>query len=219
MPNNENFYYARLRVPLLNWLPVTAWLISPLALVGLLLGLRRLWQAWTLYALVVLSLAPLIIFYVIGRFRVVLLAAAIPFAALTLVEAARAVRERRFAPLAGIAAALLIAGLWTDRPLPGGRPLIRTDDWLAPYLIRYQPRAQAAAERGDWQAAARECVTYFSEAPDRTAVVASGDRDLPPRLAEVHMQCAAMWQRAGNEALAREQAGEAKALLDGGIIH
>jgi hypothetical protein len=97
--------------------------------------------------------------------------------------------------------------------------LIRTDDWLAPFFARYQPRAQAAVERGDWQTAARECVTFFSEAPSRTDIAASRDRDLPPRLAQVHMQCAAMWQRAGNEALAREQAGEAKALLDGGIIH
>ncbi len=38
MPNNENFYYTRVRAPILAWLPVTFWLLAPAALVGLVLS-------------------------------------------------------------------------------------------------------------------------------------------------------------------------------------
>ena len=219
LPNNDNFYYAQQRVPLLNWLPMTAFVISPLALAGLILGVRRLRQVWMLYLLVALALAPLMIFYVLGRFRVVLLAAAIPFAALTIVEAARAARDRHFTRLAGIVVPSLLIGLWTGSPLPAGRPAIRTDDWLTPYLVRYQPRAQAAAERGDWQSAARACEEYFTEAPGRENAQAAADPQLPPRLADIHMKCATMWQHAGEEDRARGQAAAAEALLRDGLGH
>lgn len=218
LPNNENFYFAREKLPILAWLPVTAWVISPLALVGLVLGARRFRETWLLYLLVALALAPLIMFYVIGRFRILLLAAALPFAALTLVELVRAVQARRWARVTAVLASALVVGAWTGRPLPAGRPLIRTDDWLVPYVVRYQPEMQAAGERGDWAAAARACEAYFLDAPGGTALLTSGDPDLPPLMADIHMRCAAMWQRAGDAGRAAAQTDAANALRSGGII-
>ena len=81
IPNNDDFYYMRAQVPVLRWLPVTFWLIAPLALAGLALAATRIRAAWTLYLIVASVVAPLVIFYVLGRFRTALVAAALPFAA------------------------------------------------------------------------------------------------------------------------------------------
>src|SRR5205085_1560826 len=62
MPNNDNFYYTRLRAPVLAWLPVTFWLCSPLALVGLALAASYASRIWPLYTLVLSSLVPLLVF-------------------------------------------------------------------------------------------------------------------------------------------------------------
>jgi 4-amino-4-deoxy-L-arabinose transferase-like glycosyltransferase len=212
LPNNEDFYYARERLPVLRWLPVTAWLISPLALVGLVLGVPNVRRAWLLYALVVVALAPLVLFYVLGRFRVLLLAAAMPFAAVALVELWRAVTSRRWARGAVVAAAVGLIALWTGAPLAAGRPLVRADDWLVPYVVRYQPAMRAAGERGNWATAGRACEAYFTEAPDRATILASGDPDLPALMSDVHRRCAAMWQRAGDPARAAAENAAADAL-------
>jgi 4-amino-4-deoxy-L-arabinose transferase-like glycosyltransferase len=215
LPNNEDFYYARARVPLLRWLPVTAWVISPLALVGVCLGVRHARKLWILYALVLVALAPLVLFYVLGRFRVLLLAAALPFAAMALVELVRAAANRQWGRSGLIAAATIVLGLWTAAPLAAGRPLVRTDDWLVPYVVRYQPAMRAAGERGDWATAGRACQAYFTEAPDPAAILASGDPDLPALMSDVHRRCAAMWERAGERVRAAAENAAADALARG----
>jgi hypothetical protein len=89
IPNNENRYYVERQVPVLRWLPVTCWTVSPLALVGLGLALPRFRRAWPLLLLVVCSAASVVLFVVLARQRVPLIAAAIPCAALTIVETMR----------------------------------------------------------------------------------------------------------------------------------
>ena len=95
VPNNENFYYLRMEAPVLAWMPVTFWLLAPLSLVGLVIGVRRADQAWPLYLVIGVALASMVVFYVLGRFRAGLMAAAIPFAALALSELALSVRHGR----------------------------------------------------------------------------------------------------------------------------
>lgn len=198
LPNNDNFYFRRGRIPILRWLPVTAWFISPLALVGLVIGVRRLKDAWPLYLLLLLSLLPLLGFYVIGRFRVVLLAASIPFAALTVVAMIDALRRSHVRQLAAVTAGVLIVGVWTSRPLDPGMHLLRTDDWILPYTVRYQPRMREAGERGNFQTAASACDASFNEAPTNAEILASGDPDLPLLLADIRRRCEALWQLGGN---------------------
>ncbi|MEZ5319936.1 MAG: glycosyltransferase family 39 protein [Vicinamibacterales bacterium] len=94
IPNNENFYLARRHAAVLGWLPVTGALLIPAGLVGLAFAWRDRRRAWPLYALVACAAAPLLIFYVLGRFRLPLLAALIPFAAVALVRIARGLGGR-----------------------------------------------------------------------------------------------------------------------------
>jgi hypothetical protein len=70
------------QAPVLDWLPVTFWICAPLAGVGLALAIARRDRPWTLLALVASSAGTLVAFYVLGRFRVALAAAAMPFAGL-----------------------------------------------------------------------------------------------------------------------------------------
>jgi hypothetical protein len=81
IPNNANFYYMRTQVAMLAWLPVTFWACAPLALAGLVLAARRIRDVWPLYLLVASALVPLLLFYVLARFRIELAAALLPFAA------------------------------------------------------------------------------------------------------------------------------------------
>jgi hypothetical protein len=71
---------------------------------------------------------------------------------------------------------------------------------------------RAAGERGDWATAGRACEAYFTEAPDRATILASGDRDLSALMSDVHRRCAAMWQRAGDPARAAAENAAADAL-------
>ena len=84
IPNNENFYYYRLHSAVLRYLPVTFFILAPLGILGLLVAAPRFVSCGTLYCLVLTSFIPLITFYVLSRFRAPLMAALIPFAALSL---------------------------------------------------------------------------------------------------------------------------------------
>ncbi len=137
IPNNENLYYMRRLAPVLAWLPVTFWILSSLGMVGLVLGVSRFKQAWPLYVLVACCLAPLLTFYVLGRFRVALAAAIIPFAALTLVQLVAWLSTRRYSRLLACSAVLVLLALWTGRAQAPDDPLIRPSDWFMPYLSEY----------------------------------------------------------------------------------
>jgi len=215
IPNNENFYYARTRVSMLEWLPVTFWLIAPLALVGLVLGGRRLDRAWPLYILVATTLVALVGFYVLGRFRVALLAAVIPFAALTLVEIARWARAGFIGRTAAACAATALLASWTGRPLASDQVLIRTADWILPYSVVYQPLITEAIDRRDWNTAATRYLEFFKEEPEPAAILASDDATLAPELADMHEECARILRMAGRNAEADAQvqrAGQTLAL-------
>ncbi len=205
IPNNANFYYWRLRAPLLGWLPVTFWLCGPLALVGLVIGARRFAHVWLLYLLVIGSLAPLLVFYVLSRFRLPLVAAVMPFAALTLVELARWMSRRRYTPLLIATAALLVVGSWTSRPLQG-QPLVRPSDWLIPFTVQYEPQVRDALDANDAAGAATAYLAFFQYEPDRRQQ-ASTNRDLAVLLAGMHADCAEYLRAAG-------QPGASEAQLD-----
>ncbi len=174
MPNNENFYYTRLRAPVLAWLPVTFWLLSPAALVGLVLGARRFSRAWPLYMLAACSVAPLLVFYTLGRFRVALMAAVIPFAACAFVELLRSAADRKYLRVGVTAASLLIVGSWTGRPLQN-QTLIASSFWLGPFYARYESEARAALAANDPARAAAAYLGYFQYEPELAQVASLGN--------------------------------------------
>jgi hypothetical protein len=212
--NNEDFYYMRLKAPVLSWLPVTFWLCSPLALVGLVLGARRWREAWPLYLLAAVTAAPLILFYVLGRFRIPFFAAVIPFAALTLVEVGRALRAGHYARGLAIGAAVLVVAAWTGRPLAADQRLIRTADWILPWSVTYEMQVYGALDAKDPARAAAAYLDFFKYEPTDAQIVASGDPQLAPELADMHNECAQILRLAGQPSLAEAQLLRARRLLD-----
>ena len=212
MANNENFYYMRLRAPVLAWLPVTFWLCSPFVLVGLVLGTIRFSRIWPLYLLVACCLLPLLIFYVLGRFRLPLTAATLPFAALTVVEIGRWAGSRRYRLGILTAAMVLIVATWTGRSTQS-QPLIRPADWLAPFHVRYQGEIQAALDAGDRPRAIAGFLELFRYEPDLSQLTSPSDRPAIEILAKMHTDCASLLRDSGQVELAREHSDKAAVLL------
>ena len=211
LPNNDNFYYMRLRAPILAWLPVTFWVCAPLALVGLVLGAQRLSRVWPLYLLVAGSLIPMLMFYVLGRFRVPLMAALIPFAALTLVEAVRWLRDGRYGRVMVLTVAVGVLALWTGRAAQ--KPLVRATDWLVPFEVRYQPQFDAAVAAHNPAAAAAAYLAFFREEPAAAQLLSPPDVETLMLLGTMHTECASLLRNAGRVVEATQQVAEASKFL------
>ncbi len=214
IPNNENFYYMRTQVPVLAWLPVTFWLIAPLALIGVVLGSRRVADTWPLYLWLSVSVVPLIVFYVLGRFRVSVIGATIPFAALTIKESIATVSVRRYSATVGIVASVLLLWSWTGRPLAPDQLKIRMADRILPYSAYYQDKVYEAADHKDWLQAAHWYAEFFEKYEPTTAeIVTSGDPTLAPELADMHRECAQLFLVGGDRPASGEQLAAADRLL------
>jgi 4-amino-4-deoxy-L-arabinose transferase-like glycosyltransferase len=210
IPNNTNFYYFRLHSAVLRLLPVTFLVLGPLALAGLLFWPRR--NAWPLHLLVLTHVAAMMAFYVLSRFRVPLMAALIPFAALAVERIANGIARRRYAAAAAAMGALVLLALWTMRPLQQGRMKIRPMDHRAVYVVHYFPVAEAAANRGDWRESARvlgeslHTEPGFLAAHDPARPAAAGlESETAAWFATVHRSYARTLGECGDEAAAREQ--------------
>jgi 4-amino-4-deoxy-L-arabinose transferase-like glycosyltransferase len=109
-PQLYNYYGYRAICPILNFLPTAGWVIVP-ALVGLGLALwrRRHPNERLIAAVALLYAASFIPFFVVDRFRCAWLPLLAPFAALALVEAARAVRWRRWPTVVAFGVALVLS--------------------------------------------------------------------------------------------------------------
>ena len=214
IPNNEDLYYLRLQAPVLAWMPVTFWICAPLALVGLVLAAARARRSWTLLALVASSAVTLVAFYVLGRFRVALIAAAIPFAGLACAELVAAFREGRFARGAALTAAVTVLGAWSGRPLADDQLLIRTSDWILAWSVEYQDRVYGALDRKDPAQAAADYQEFFARyEPSAVEIVASNDPRLAPELADMHAECSQILRAAGRPEAAALEADAGRRLL------
>jgi len=214
IPNNEDLYYLEMQAPVLAWMPVTFWLCAPLALTGLALAAMRRRKPWTLFALVASTSATLVAFYVLGRFRVALVAAALPFAGLACAELAAALRSARFARGAAIAAAVVLLGLWTGRPLANDQLLIRTPDWILAWSVEYQDRVYGALDGKDPARAGADYQEFFARyEPSAAQILASNDPQLALELADMHAECAQILRAAGRTDAAALEAEAARRVL------
>ncbi len=82
--SNENYYFYRLNVPMLPYLPVSFYWIGVLGLTGIAMAAYARKTPWTIYVAILLQLAILLGFYVCGRFRIPLALLLLPFAGYTL---------------------------------------------------------------------------------------------------------------------------------------
>jgi 4-amino-4-deoxy-L-arabinose transferase-like glycosyltransferase len=135
MPNNASFYYYRLYSRTLRWLPVTFFVLSPLALVGLSLVGRRFESSLPLLLLVGSHVLVGVIALSKSRYRMPLEAALLPFAAWTIVWFFERLRVRNWLRAGTAAVLLLVLALWTSRPLPAEIKPIRDADCTA--LVRW----------------------------------------------------------------------------------
>ena len=213
IPNNENFYYTRHLIPVLVWLPLTFRWIAPLGIVGIVMALRRLRARWPLFLLLAVSLAPLLGFYVLGRFRATLIAAAIPFAAFTIVEIGRLFRRGRLGRGAVAIAGIVACASWSGQALGPHQVLIRASDWILPYSVLYESRIEEAARAQQWAAGAQAYAEYFNRyEPTSQDIAGAGDPSLAPELARMHRQCAELFDAAGDHASADAQLAAANRL-------
>jgi 4-amino-4-deoxy-L-arabinose transferase-like glycosyltransferase len=212
MPNNENFYYMRVVAPVLRWMPFTFVACGSLGLVGFAAAARQWRRAWPLYVALSTSLGTLIVFYVLGRFRIGLAALLIPFAGFALLVFIEQLSQRRLTR-AGVAAACVgILALWIGRPLSSHQVLIRMADWILPYSAYYQPRISDAVDERDWTRASMLYTDYFRFEPTRDQIISSGDPRTAIELADMHRECAQILRLAHNAAGAAAQLAAAEQL-------
>jgi hypothetical protein len=194
-PDNQNFYYFRLYSHMLGW-SLTAWLLAPLMLAGLVLASPRFERRALLYALAATGMAMGVIAAPVARYRAGYLAAAIPFAAFTLVKAGTWWRSRQYRRVAVLAAGVAVAFLWTSRPLRAGRPEIRTADYLAPFYFYWIPEHTDAVQKGRWRQAAALLEDALRHQPED----AGQRRELSPVFSQIHAQLAQDLLQAGDPA-------------------
>jgi len=211
IPNNENYYYARRTAPVLMWLPVTMLILSPLGLVGLWLAASCMRQRWPLFAAVASAMIPLLVFYVVGRFRVALLATVIPFAAFTLAQTVRFLSVRRYAAACLCIGSVVAIATWSGQPLGPHQVLVRTADWIVPFSALYEAPIEAAARSRRFRTAAQLYAEYFRlYEPD--PVIVRENSGLRSELAAMHRQCAELFDAAGDGIDAAAQRAAAEAL-------
>lgn len=153
-PDSANYYYYAMHSSILRVMPLTFFGLAPIGVIGLILAAGRAGRCGYLYLQVLTNLAALVLFQCVGRFRLPMAAALIPFAAFAVVSSAEWIVARRMWRLLGVMVAVAAIGLWTGRALPTDLPKIRLADLAVPYRLYYVPLIKEAMDANDWQKAA-----------------------------------------------------------------
>jgi 4-amino-4-deoxy-L-arabinose transferase-like glycosyltransferase len=228
-PNNANFHYAQLHSSVLRALPISFGMIGPLALVGLVLALRRSATQWPLpyrrpaplYFLVLTNLIVLHVFFVFARFRVPLAAALTPFAAFAVARLICFVLSRRWKPAAAIVAVSAALGLYTLAPAVANQPTTRLVDVAVAYRVYYDVRLQSALTSGDLGAAAAVLGESLRHQPAEVLALGSArpatsreEAELAAFYAEIYRRYAVILEEAGYSGEAEKQRRRSAELLE-----
>ena len=149
IPNNTNFYYYRLHSQVLHFLPITFLILSPFCIVGIGLAIYQRRRCFPLYLLLSMYVISILIVFMAARFRAPLIAASLPFAALTVVSIVDGLQKQIFGKTLLICILLILVSFWTMSPLPKEVSLIRTTDVSSSYTYYYQPLLLAAQAEGN----------------------------------------------------------------------
>ncbi len=136
-PNNVNFYYFKLYSIILGILPVTFTLIGAMSIIGMAFAAPRLKKIGLLYTTILATLAPMLVFYCISRFRSPLTALLIPFAAYGSIRLISYIRLRPVGMLLVVLIALPPVIFYME-------PEIRWVDHLVAYDSYYRPLIKQA---------------------------------------------------------------------------
>jgi 4-amino-4-deoxy-L-arabinose transferase-like glycosyltransferase len=149
IPNNANFYYYRLHSYVLRFLPITFLILAPLGIVGVGLAICERRRCAPLYLLLSMHVVSILIVYVSARFRNPMIAALLPFSALTVARIGESLEKRNVRRALLICVFLTVVSFWTMSPLPKWLSLIRAADCAAPYGFYYRPLLLAADAEGN----------------------------------------------------------------------
>ena len=210
LSDSANFYYYRLHSRFLRFMPVTFFALGPLGIVGMVLAYRQASKCKFLYLQVFSNFAVLVLFFPVGRFRLPLLAAIAPFAALTLVVLIKSIEEKTYRKAAAVVAGVVLVGLWTGRPPAEDQPLLRTADFSVPVRVYYEPMIKQAAVKEDWSGAAEianELIHYrpgwLDEIGPSCHPGSDHEASLTKWFAQLYRWCGSINAKAGNEIQAR----------------
>ena len=219
LSDNANFYYYRLHSKVLRYLPITFLVLAPLSIIGLLLALPRLRDCWPLLLMAATCMASLLLFHVLGRYRLPLAALLIPFAALTVVRIAEWAWAGQWGRALAAVAGVAVLSFWTMRPLPYQVPLIRPADYIVAYTTYYTPLTEAAISRNDWPHAATILGDSLRYEPELLRIMGTAHPAMNPAeaqmaawYAQVHWRYAQALQKAGQVEMANDQAQRAATL-------
>ena len=190
MPNNANFLFYRAHAPVLQFLPVNFALLLPLGLLGGLQALRTR-RARVLVLLVCVQLLPLLVLQPLSRYRLGLLAALMPLAALGLTFLAAAWHTRRRRLLAWLIPVLLLTGFLL-RPLPPGVPPTRAVDHAVAWQFWALPALQSATGRQDHAGVAEAMLLFLRGEPADLTTWPRPLRAEQTRIAELYSQAHAI---------------------------
>jgi hypothetical protein len=134
-------------------MPAGFWMFVPLGVAGVLLFMRRT-ATRPLLLLIIVSIVPLLAFYVLSRFRVTLALALLPFAAMAMVQWIDWMRTGRWRPAVLFVVLTGATALWIINRGPTFQPLVRADDYGATWITHYRPKIQEAIRKNELDNAA-----------------------------------------------------------------
>lgn len=183
-PNNENYYFYKSMVPALQIAFLNSnWLIW-CAVTGILFTFFYRKKCPALYLAVLLQLAILLGFYVLGRFRTPLVALFLPFAAYALVECLQFAKEKRRIGLAKIAVAVLCFYFLSWRNYRPDSSMLDPTDYAVFYEIVYNDRVVAYTEAQEWDSALALHTAFLQSEPKFIRQLKPGQRLKSPNLVE-----------------------------------
>lgn len=164
--SNENYYFYRLYVPILDWTPIRFSLLCALGTAGLLLALYARKRAPGLYLGVLIQVAILLGFYVSGRLRTPLAALLIPFAAYALSECLHLLRDYK---VGAIKVAVVGLCLYLLHFLQiNYQTFLRSVDYQVLYDKYYLHRLDKAAVANNWAEASKVHLEFMRYEPEFT---------------------------------------------------
>jgi 4-amino-4-deoxy-L-arabinose transferase-like glycosyltransferase len=213
IPNNESYDYFLLHAPALGKVGLGFGLVAPLALAGLVLGFRRSWEYALTFAYIGCCLMSLVVLYTLGRLRMPMAFALIPFAAVTVVAVVRLLAARQIRRALIVVAAVLILAVAIGRPLPGGMSRVRVQDYgvANEIALRLAEQRMAADDlRGALSLLTRQLETEPQELKTLepsgpTSTISLQAADLAGSFVPLHAMCSDLLARVGQLSEAERQ--------------
>lgn len=218
-PNNENYYFYKSLVPTLQVAFLDFFWIAWAAAAGILFALFYRKKYPALYLAMLVQLAILLGFYVLGRFRVPLVALCLPFAAYALLECLRFAQSSLKASLAKIAVAALCFYWIAWKNYRPDVSMLDPTDYIVLYETVYRDRIQQLADAQQWEKAATLHAEFLDTEPAVIRNLKPGLRLNSPALIEIASRFAFHYRLrgdlltyAGNATLAAQAKARSAAL-------